>query len=37
MCHLQAKEALQHDYFADLNKAEIDALESDVIRARERK
>ena len=33
---LQAKDAMLHAYFDDLNKAEVDALESDVIRARER-
>ena len=33
---LQAKDAMLHAYFDDLNKAEVDALESEVIRARER-
>ena len=31
----QAKDALEHPYFDDLDKAAINALESDVIRARE--
>ena len=31
----QAKEALQSPYFDDLDKEAVDALESDVIRARE--
>lgn len=34
-CTLQAKEALQSAYFDDLDKEEVDALESDIIRARE--
>ena len=32
---LQAKEALQSAYFDDLDKETVDALESDIIRARE--
>ena len=32
---LQAKDALEHPYFDDLDKTTINALESDVIRARE--
>lgn len=35
MRSLQAKDALEHPYFDDLDKAAINALESDVIRARE--
>lgn len=31
----QAKEALQSPYFDDLDKDAVDALESDIIRARE--
>ena len=31
---LQAKDALSHPYFDDLEKAEVDALESEVVRAR---
>lgn len=31
----QAKEALKHSYFDDLDKESVDALESDIIRARE--
>lgn len=34
-CGMQAKEALQSPYFDDLDKETVDALESDVIRARE--
>lgn len=34
-CALQAKEALQSAYFDDLDKEAVDALESDIIRARE--
>ncbi len=34
-CCRQAKDALRHPYFDDLNKANIDELESDAIRARE--
>ena len=32
---VQAKEALQSPYFDDLDKETVDALESDIIRARE--
>lgn len=32
---VQAKEALQSAYFDDLDKEAVDALESDVMRARE--
>ncbi len=32
---MQAKEALQSAYFDDLDKETVDALESDIIRARE--
>lgn len=32
---LQAVDALNHPYFDDLDKAEIDVLESDIIKARE--
>ena len=31
----QAKDALSHAYFEDLDKAEVDLLESETIRARE--
>lgn len=34
-CCIQAKEALQSAYFDDLDKEAVDALESDVMRARE--
>lgn len=34
-CVVQAKEALQSPYFDDLDKETVDALESDIIRARE--
>lgn len=32
---LQAKEAMEHPYFNDLDKASVNALESDIVRARE--
>lgn len=35
VCLMQAKNAMRHPYFDSLNKAEVDALESEVIRARE--
>lgn len=33
---VQAKDALNHPYFDDLDKAAVEALESEVIRTRER-